>query len=315
MYTLQRFLFMALDPIHIGAGGYRLGRVDLTIAREPGSNLPKIPGTSLAGAARSYAAMRYEKLRCAGQGNKEQKQCGEATCPICYTFGHIRGAEGGTAGTVSLADAQILLFPVHSMAGPVWVSTAQQLTDAGFTVQAPVLARGEFVTTLPSRNKALNLGWLLLQYHDGALSTTPPPLSQAQTTWESVSKRLVLVEDGLFSQIINSNLEVRTSVSIDPTTGAASDGALFTYEALPRAVWLWSDVVEDDYRSGNNPWPIAHKHQNGHTERKLLGETWSRPLDVVRGGLALAEHLGIGGMGTRGFGRIKVMNHWEVSHA
>lgn len=27
---------MALDPIHIGTGGYRLGRVDNTIVREPG---------------------------------------------------------------------------------------------------------------------------------------------------------------------------------------------------------------------------------------------------------------------------------------
>ena len=51
-------------------------------------------------------------------------------------------------------------------------------------------------------------------------------------TWP---KRLVLVDDGLFCQIVNSNLEVRTSVSIDPITGAAKEGALFTYEALPRA--------------------------------------------------------------------------------
>jgi len=61
MYTQQRLVLMTLDPVHIGTGGYRLGRVDLSIAREPGTNLPKIPGTSLAGAARSYAAMCYEK--------------------------------------------------------------------------------------------------------------------------------------------------------------------------------------------------------------------------------------------------------------
>ena len=43
---------LALDPIHVGTGGMRLGRVDLSIVREPGTNIPKIPGTSLAGAAR-----------------------------------------------------------------------------------------------------------------------------------------------------------------------------------------------------------------------------------------------------------------------
>lgn len=46
LYTQQRYFFVALDPIHIGAGGYRLGRVDMTIVREPGTQLPKIPGTN-----------------------------------------------------------------------------------------------------------------------------------------------------------------------------------------------------------------------------------------------------------------------------
>ena len=56
-YAKRTYLWMTLDPVHIGTGGYRLGRVDLSIAREPGTKLPKIPGTSLSGAARSYAAM------------------------------------------------------------------------------------------------------------------------------------------------------------------------------------------------------------------------------------------------------------------
>ncbi|MGH2581700.1 MAG: RAMP superfamily CRISPR-associated protein [Blastocatellia bacterium] len=49
-YAQHRYLLMTLDPTHIGAGGYRLGRVDNSIIREPGTNLPKIPGTSLSGA-------------------------------------------------------------------------------------------------------------------------------------------------------------------------------------------------------------------------------------------------------------------------
>jgi CRISPR/Cas system CMR subunit Cmr4 (Cas7 group RAMP superfamily) len=74
LYEHRRFVFMTLDPVHIGAGGYRLGRVDNTITREPGTNLPKIPGTSLAGAARSYAAMRYGKPAAAGQHKEWQKR-------------------------------------------------------------------------------------------------------------------------------------------------------------------------------------------------------------------------------------------------
>lgn len=316
MYTLQRFILMTLDPVHIGTGGYRLGRVDLSIAREPGTNLPKIPGTSLAGAARSYAAMRYEKPQCAGQGqgsNTKAPHCGLNSCPICYTFGNIRGTEGGNAGTVSLADAQLLLFPVHSMAGPIWVTTRSRLEQAGCTVTAPDLARGQFATTLANWTKPLNLGWLLLEHKAGEVNIRLD--NHALQNWGDVAGRLALVEDGLFSQVVNSNLEVRTSVSIHPNTGAAKEGALFTYEALPRASWLWCDVVEDDYRTGPKPWPVTKKFNSQDNAGDVLGETWDKPLAVVRGGLRLVEYLGIGGMGTRGFGRVRLMDNWEVSHA
>ena len=36
----------ALDPTHIGAGGYRMGRVDLTSVRDAHDQLPYIPGAS-----------------------------------------------------------------------------------------------------------------------------------------------------------------------------------------------------------------------------------------------------------------------------
>jgi len=66
-------------------------------------------------------------------------------------------------------------------------------------------------------------------------------------------------------------------------------------------------VVEDNYRQREQPFPKDHARA-----KELKHE---RPLDVVKGGLSLAEHLGIGGMGTRGFGRIRLMGDWEVSHA
>lgn len=310
MYTQQRFIFMALDPLHIGTGGYRLGRVDLSIAREPGTNLPKIPGTSLSGAARTYAAYRYSKPQCAGQGQQTDAEgrrghCRDADCPICYTFGRITGLEGSQAGRVSIGDAQLLLFPVHSLAGPVWVTTRARLAEAGFQVPEFSLAPGEFATTLAESQERLNLGWLLLARKAGELDVAPPNIEDTgNAPWQAVRQRLVLVEDGLFSQIVNSNLEVRTSVSIDPLTGAAREGALFTYEALPRTTWLWADLVEDDYRPGMFPAHTDMAKQLGHKQ----------PLDVVREGLRLAEYLGVGGMGTRGFGRLRSLADWEVSH-
>lgn len=342
-YTHQRFLFMTLDPVHIGAGGHRLGRVDMTIAREPGTNLPKIPGTSLAGAARSYAAMRYGKIDAAGQHkNKGLRAASKLSqCPIIYTFGTATEAAEGQAGTVSIGDAQILLFPVYSMAGPVWVSTPDLLKETWGTdcVALPLVNgaaigptdEGRVVTSLASWTKEqLNLGWILLDATPG-LTVTPSDSVASRSEWEACGNRIVLVTPKLFSQIVNSNLEVRTSVSIKPETGAAEQGALFTYEALPRATWLVCDVVKDDYPKLNGGGFVetaaqckveVRKDAQGrdekvYTERggAALGETWTGPLDVVKSGFKLMELLGVGGMGTRGFGRMRVTADWEVRHA
>lgn len=306
LYQQKRYLLMTLDPVHIGTGGQRLGRVDNSIVREPGTRLPKIPGTSLSGAIRHYAALRYESPRCAGagQGEGEKAHCRDPQCPICYTFGYLRGQNNGQSGVVSIGDARLLLFPVYSLAGPVWVTCPSMLCE--FAVQEPDPGdRVRFAGALSSQSH-LNLGWLMLEKEDDF--SWPEAIKGVP---EQIKSRAVLISDKLFSQVVNSNLEVRTSVSIDPETGAAADKALFTYEAIPRTALLWLDVVEDDYRRNlDRPdtfpsWPITETAQGNVFPNQ---EQWQRPLDVVRAGLQLAEPLGIGGMGTRGFGRVRLLN-------
>ena len=175
---------------------------------------------------------------------------------------------------------------------------------------------------------------------------------------QSIQNRIVLVSDKLFPQIVNSNLEVRTSVAINPATGAAEEGALFTYEALPRTTFLWFDVVVDDFRGsfpsseklgewenilnyGNKEeqkdllkkWKLWNDEETGKKIENAVEETksWINEekqgwpamncqennedvLCVVKSGLEWAEYLGIGGMGTRGFGRIKVKYTEEVKN-
>ncbi|RJX27663.1 MAG: type III-B CRISPR module RAMP protein Cmr4 [Dethiobacter sp.] len=308
-YIQQRFVFMSLDPIHIGIGGHRLGRVDNTIVREPGTRLPKIPGTSIAGTARSYAAMQYGKPQAAGAhknfiGDKNK-------CPIIYTFGTAVDTGGGQAGKVNICDAHLLLFPVYSCTGPVWVSTKDILEVAGFYLDGAGEERDDVVyTSLDLQEENLNLGWLLFAATTGLKVTFSGCISE-EKEWQAVKNRIVIVPAKLFSQIVNSNLEVRTSVAIDPETGAAKDRALFTYEALPRSTWLWMDVIEDDFVGC---FPKTERQFSGVQENSgdSLAEAWERPLHVVRAGLRLMEYLGVGGMGTRGFGRLKVMFDWEV---
>lgn len=315
LYQPERFLLLTLDPVHIGTGGMRLGRVDNSIVREPGTRLPKIPGTSLSGAIRQYAAYRYESRRCAGagQGEGDKSHCRNPQCPICYTFGYVRGQDGGQSGTVNIGDARLLLFPVYSLAGPVWITCPGSLREFGVMETDPD-EQVRLPQTLGNHNH-LNLGWLMLAK---ATDTFHWP-GQIKGVPGEITQRTVLISDKLFGQVVNSSLEVRTSVSIDPVTGAAAEGALFTYEAIPRAAILWLDVVQDNYR--NNLPPIDKKckieevekdgrkiKQYTHNAGDPLGETWQEPIDVVRAGLKLAEYLGIGGMGTRGFGRIRLLN-------
>ncbi len=279
---------LALDPIHVGTGGMRLGRVDLSIVREPGTNIPKIPGTSLVGAARAYAAMQVSGKfpGCAGQGG----HCGQPDCPICVTFGFSKGSGISFQGLAQFSDARLIFFPVHSLAGPVWVTCPRVLEELSVTTTEPADNQVHVASGVQQSGK-LNLGWLML---DVAGNNFAPQVTHVP---QEILNRSVLVSNKMFGHIVNDNLEVRTSVSIDPQTGAATEGALFTYEALPRACVLYFEVVISDPKfyqiNGQQPLNTGGKQQ---------------VIDTVRKGLTLFEFLGVGGMNTRGMGRLRVLN-------
>ncbi|MDZ7262818.1 MAG: RAMP superfamily CRISPR-associated protein [candidate division KSB1 bacterium] len=110
-----------------------------------------------------------------------------------------------------------------------------------------------------------------------------------------VLERLVLVSDKLFDHVVNSNLEVRTSTAIDPITGSSKEGALFTYEAVPRAAIFWFNVIYKDPRNFKmNGEPIEY-------DMNWVIENTER-------GLRYLEYLGVGGMVTRGMGRMRMLN-------
>ncbi|MCK4393748.1 type III-B CRISPR module RAMP protein Cmr4 [Candidatus Bipolaricaulota bacterium] len=331
----QCYYAMALDPIHVGTGGYRLGEVDMTIVREPGTNLPKIPGSSLAGAARAYTAMTTDHYRrdnpepaakkkyisCAGKGGEGgDDHCGEIDCPVCVTYGFTIGLQNRSFhGLAQFYDAQVLFFPVHTMVGPVWVTSLETLSNAGLPkdkitpISHQKLRVVSELVSKPDENRrwGLNLGWLFLEIDGDNL--------EVEAIWEEmklpaglerIQKRLVLVPDALFSLVVNSNLEVRTSVSIDPATGAAEDGALFTYEALPRSTVLHFPIVY--HNPQHYVFPARVKNEKGEEVTTPTpfstdkDSSWVK--DQVVSGLRLMEHLGVGGMNTRGFGRLRILN-------
>ncbi len=307
-FEVKTYYAIALDPIHIGAGGARLGRVDLPIIRDPATNLPKIPGTSLSGPARTYTAMQTNRYRwkkdgkeysCAGRGGEGgEKHCGSVNpaCPVCVPYGFSKGSGNSMQGLAQFFDAQILLFPVASLTGTVWVTSSIVLEGLGLNseFQAPENGFYPLGEQLKDKRK-LNFGWLMLSRGEGSGDLTNLSVP------DMVKQRAVLVSDKLFPKIVNTNLEVRTSVSIDPATGTAEEGALFTYEAIPRGTVLRFDVI---YNSGKY---FRVGEQELRTEDGgEVGTQWVKA--QVEKGLKLFEILGIGRMGTRGMGRLKVLN-------
>jgi CRISPR-associated protein Cmr4 len=311
----QKFLHigLALDPIHVGAGGARLGRVELTIVRDPATRVPKIPGSSLAGVYRTYVAMAEHERNpnrqvdgqprpyyphCAGLGQPRGDylgHCAQPDCPVCTVFGFARGRDqaGGFAGLAAFTDAQVLLFPVPTRQGPRWITCPDALRLIGLEVQN---VNQDAVYLGSSQSNPLNLGWLLLPVMTCSQFQNIVQSLRNLGVPDYIHDRLALVPDRLFAHIVNSNLEVRTSVAINPATGAAEEQALFSYEALPRGTVL--------------AWEIITKNPQHFQIQGQRISAVSSPGDVhakVQLAHPYLEHLGIGGMGTRGMGRLKVL--------
>lgn len=304
MKSLPLFLY-ALDPTHIGAGGYRLGRVDLTVLRDAATQLPKIPGSSISGATRAAAiyslgqpglgehytaedagrARKYARATLDEQNKKRPHKGSED--PVAQIFGYAEGDSEGQSriGLVSFRDAEILAFPVPTMLGPRWITTPYLLERAGCQVAGKPESEEQIVCQgQGGKPLRLNLGWLLLDAKPAAVPF--PEGLRGRSGMDHVREHLILVHDNLFPALVNANLETRTSVSIDFETGAGVDGALFTYEAMPRGVLYHGQVDFDDLRFPD----LYHKG-------RLL----------VEHGLELACALGLGAMTTRGFGRMNPM--------
>lgn len=317
-YLVKTYYLLALEPVHVGAGGMQLGRVDNAIIREAGTRLPKIPATSLAGVARSYTAMHYPDRyqrpvkdeegnvvyqSCARSEPDGSELCGQRDCPVCIPYGFSRPDGRSFPSMSEFSDARILFFPVSSMIGPVWVTSPAALHGL---VEAKVLSPKEVNSQVEGNSyriqtalKAvrLNLGWLLLDiaYRSAPLTETGmTTLKEAGVPGELLN-RLVLVPDPLFSHVVNNNLEVRTSTAINALTGASLEGALFTYEAIPRATLFWFQVIYK--RPGD--FLLDGKPVEGNID-------WVR--ERVEEGFDYFEYLGVGGMVNRGMGRLRVLN-------
>lgn len=398
---------LAMDPVYIGTGGYTIGRVDNTIVRDPITNVPKIPGSSMAGTWRYYATLelishlkeklssnlenildglekngvisekekekiknkknelnfssfnlllksimkvlngssnedlrtalseaikslfsgndwkdfegnKFIKITCAGQDNLPQVELEKAPfaeknrktghcghCIVCKGFGFTK-KDISWQGQIFFSDLSIILFPVFTMKGTKWITTERIINELDKTKKNESKETEDNNTVyrvyLKDDNEEkghINLGWLYLPYKKGEREESKKVRKLlSRLGFDNLqlnTEDIVIVPEKLFSHIVNSNLEIRTSVSIDPITGAAKEGALFTYEAIPRGtifhgkIRIFDKSVYQEIENRLQPLPNA----------KLL-------TDALNDSRHYYETLGIGGMTTRGFGRLKI---------
>lgn len=342
----KNIIAMATDPIHIGTGGFTIGRVDNTIVRDPITRIPKIPGSSMAGTWRYYVALELisqikdkqpqlnaitqkssksfdgkinafiqseqcdsfwktkadkewqkycgnliAKITCAGQDEPNQEinnpqeksgHCGH--CIVCKSFGFSK-KDLSNQGMLFFSDLNIVFFPVYTRFGVKWITSKRLLNDNGllkedFEEKEVVFVSKEEKDT----SNHINLGWLNLPYEKKNIKIDLSKLESKIT-----QNDIVIVPDSLISQIINANLEVRTSVSIDPITGAAKDTALFTSEAIPRGT-IFCGEVRGFRREVDSSLPEL-----------------SDVFQALDSSKQYYQSLGVGGMTTRGFGRMEIL--------
>ncbi|WP_213698220.1 type III-B CRISPR module RAMP protein Cmr4 [Acetomicrobium sp.] len=282
----KRVFARAIDPIHIGAGGYRLGLVDNTIIRDPATDVPKIPGSSIAGVAREYYTIYEMEKECTLTDEAEKRKHAEEKAKGIF-------GDENKKGKLRFYDGQIILFPVSSQQGTVWITTKELMEywfneaksegDNRINIPKKVSDEAYVVKGIKEDSSYLNLGWLLLETEKVDFDCSRCiALPKKIDSWAG---KIVIISEKLFSHVVNDNLEIRTSVKIDPSTGAAEPGKLFTYEAISRGTVFGFEIGVD----------------------KDADVT-----EILNQVNPYFKFIGIGGMGTRGFGRLELFYDGKI---
>lgn len=311
----RTYLFQTLDPLHVGTGGTRLGRVDNTVVRDPATRLPKVPGSGLSGAVKDAYDLktlvdkngRPKLQRCAGSNG-----CGDSNCKVCILFGTAPSDEmgGGSStakrGMIAFRDATLVAMPVATLTGPAWIMEEEFALEMKLIAQAglkglpgdPDVAASENLKVLSGK---VNVGSFVFPVPKMGGVTIPTNGQEGVTffgngshakAYRMILERGVVCHSTVFPLLVDTAMEVRTSVTIDPETGAAEPQKLFTLEAVPAGA-LFKVVL--DFLGGIKP--------------DLFNDSNAIFKDIEDKGFPYLSLTGLGGNVTRGFGRVRFLGH------
>lgn len=259
MFQAKNALFLyTLTPTHMGAGS-ALGLVDSPIQREVHNQWPVFAGSGIKGALRHAF--------------------GNADDWVGDVFGPLGEANDHYAGALSLADAQVVAFPVrclrqayvYATCPGALARTRRQLAMAGLdTTFWPEIPGLEDDAALVSNSALLEGEHLVLE----ALAMQATGGSDAVATiagWladhalpgdpafnffrEKLRKDMVVLSDTTFTHFARHSTLVEPHVRINDDTGTADGGGLFYVENLPPETLMLSTVMTTTVRSGRTRTP------------------------------------------------------------
>ncbi len=262
------FTIQALTNLHCGTG-QGVGDIDLPTAKEPATQFPLIPGSTIKGVLRDFHS------RSAGADDKR----------VQAAFGpRLDNPEAeGAASALMITDGRLLLLPVRAFAGVFAYVTcplilrrfAQDLTFSGENPppKIPALASQKDALVSPESQNLVNDSTLLLEELD-------LPARKDNADWKSwceflqkrvfeeewgkavAAPRLALIADEVFSFLCETALPVSARIRLDEKTGTVARGALWYEESVPsEAVFFGILAATASYGNGKLPKLTAEEVQ------------------------------------------------------
>jgi CRISPR-associated protein Cmr4 len=247
MFDAAECLFLYVESsLRVGSGEER-GEIDLPIQREAATGHPLVPGSSLKGVLRARARAQ------------------EAPPELLALLGARPESDEEQPSSVTISDSLPLLFPVRSLTGLfAWVTSLEALSRFGrdlaaygvktvkpppLPVIAPEMAGVVPETPLLGARQVLVLEELSFPVQVleevAALGTwlaeNAFPDDDVFQYWrQRVTRGVVVLPEGAYRHFVTHGTQVVPRIRIDPHTGTAAEGSLWTEEFLPPETLMYA---------------------------------------------------------------------------
>lgn len=267
----------AETPLHAGVGFDKNAPVDLPIQREAVTGYPIVRSSTLKGSLRAVvrgAATSEEVVALFGSEVKDDGQSDQ---------NEAQDDPETQMASLVVGDVRPLLFPVAALLDTfAWVTSAdvmaryqREMQRRGVDLKAPTVPTpGEgAVWTAPQSRLVTQKGEVVLEEftflarpHEaiGAIGTwfakSIFPQDDAYAYWrQRVRSNLVVLPEDAFRHFVTASTEVVQRIRIDPATGIAKSGALWSEEFVPAETVFYTLISA---RPPVNPLPSLRTGQD-----------------------------------------------------